>query len=266
MKCLNPVYSSSRHAYVPCGQCYFCTNRKKYEFVVRCLLERVSYKHGYFITLTYDNEHLPSNKGVSYPDADYFLDNFRRHFHRNGFLFSYYLMSEYGGKSNRPHYHMHLFSDAPLIFVSSSLFSYWKNGFHKIGRTTLKSILYTSAFHLLPKEFRNNYPVSNFHIFSRGLGYGYFKDRLVSSYYKDNERVVFDYAGQSFHLPPYIIKKLGICNNRDLRSLNLHEVKNAFYLKKIEDGMHSGIWKQWEFFVNHLEEKQRKQGLKSNSF
>lgn len=47
--------------YVPCGKCLECQNQSRAEWVLRCIYELKVNKYPYFITLTYDDEHLPSD-------------------------------------------------------------------------------------------------------------------------------------------------------------------------------------------------------------
>ena len=58
---------------IPCGQCIGCRLDRSRAWADRCLLEASQYPHNCFLTLTYDDEHLPtreydhSNEGA---DAD----------------------------------------------------------------------------------------------------------------------------------------------------------------------------------------------------
>lgn len=262
MKCLQPIWSKKRNAFVPCNDCYFCKTRKKFEWVSRLLMERYSYDNGYFITLTYNNDNLPSDSGVSYAHADYFLDELRKKFKNARFGFSYYLMSEYGGRSRRPHYHMHLLTDAPLSFVNSTVSNLWKKGFIKIGTSTLKSIFYTSAFHLLPKEHKEaNYPRPNFHIISRGLGKSYIEQHR--DYYNATGRKKFEVMGFSFNLPPYILHKLNIDSLKSLNDLDLMKFKRDFFARSDEHGFsfHDTIV-AYAALLDYYYEKSIKSGLK----
>ena len=262
MKCLNPIWSRRRHAFVPCNDCYYCKMRKKYEWTCRVIMERLYYKYGYFVTLTYDDLHLPSNKGVSYAHADYFLDRLRDCFKTCNLGFSYYLMSEYGGRSQRPHLHMHLLTDMPQLQVSVMISHLWKHGFIKIGCSTLKSILYTSAFHLLPKEHKNAYPVPNFHIISRGLGKNYADEHADFNF--SNNRKVFEFGGFKFNLPPYVSKRMGFMSEKKLQDLDLNEVYRNFMASCDEKGFDfKESMRQWYQYCNNFYDKMIKQGLKN---
>ena len=103
-----PIYLA-----VPCGQCALCRQRKINELSSRCRLETYSspYKP-LFITLTYDNDHLPEN-GVSVKDTQDFLKRLRINLNRSfGHHVSlrYIISSEYGKHTHRPHYHMILWN------------------------------------------------------------------------------------------------------------------------------------------------------------
>ena len=224
-------------------------------------MERLFYDNGYFITLTYNDDNLPLDCGVSYKDADYFIDELRKLFIRNNIGFSYYLMSEYGGRSLRPHYHFHLLTDAPLSFVSQCVSKLWTKGFIKYGRSTLKSILYTSAFHLLPKEHVElNYPKPNFHIMTRGLGKSYIEKH--KDYYVKTGRNVFNFGGFTFNLPPYIKNKLGIPSLYTLQSLDVASFKRDFYFSRSDKDLKS-IDMDYHLVCDTLNNKLLKQGLKS---
>lgn len=264
MKCLQPIWSKKRNAYVPCNNCYFCKTRKKFEWTSRVLMERYSYDNGFFITLTYNNENLPKDGGVSYAHADYFIDELRKKFKDARFGFSYYLMSEYGGRSRRPHYHMHLLTDAPLSFVNHVVSKLWNKGFIKIGNSTLKSVLYTSAFHLLPKEhIDSNYPRPNFHIISRGLGKSYIEQHR--DYYNATGRRKFDVLGFSFNLPPYILHKLNVDNLYSLADLDLPKFRRDFFARSDAQGFsYKETLDAYAGILDYFYQKSIKSGLKNS--
>lgn len=132
MSCSRPIdihVRTNGHSYlVPCGRCEECLHRKKMTFVHRIEQEKLhgSFKHCYFVTLSYADEFLPyesfSQKvhGVPVsPDSTgeavlcpYDLSMF---FHRlRNFIkddIRYFACGEYGdpNKTHRPHYHIILF-------------------------------------------------------------------------------------------------------------------------------------------------------------
>ena len=92
---------------VPCGKCRICKNRKARELAARCVAETNEYDSTpYFVTFTYDNEHLPSD-GVRKCDVQLFLKRLRSRLDYYGIEHSirYLVVAEYGSKTLRPHYH-----------------------------------------------------------------------------------------------------------------------------------------------------------------
>lgn len=120
---------------VPCNHCDICKNSKVSQFVKRCEYETESYDYKpWFVTLTYDNQHLPFD-GVSKRDAQLFLKRFRRNLERAGYPFKvrYVLVSEYG-KLHRAHYHAIIWniqSKTPKEYmqIADMIKTSWQNGF-----------------------------------------------------------------------------------------------------------------------------------------
>lgn len=113
---------------VPCGQCIECRLRKSREWAARIMCEAQFSDNSAFVTLTYDDLHLPiGSKGVPSLDFDHlkkFLKDFRRfceyHYGVSGVRF--YGAGEYGESSARPHFHLCLF-DLPQQLVDKN--KYW---------------------------------------------------------------------------------------------------------------------------------------------
>ena len=62
-KCFNPqrVFNSSlgEYLFVDCRKCDACLHKKSIELTNRVTQECKQHKYSLFVTLTYDNEHLP---------------------------------------------------------------------------------------------------------------------------------------------------------------------------------------------------------------
>lgn len=113
-----------------CGRCAPCRNSKASIWATRIMLEALSYSDNAFITLTYDDEHLPKingNETVLPEHLNLFLKRLRYHyegyqrkiykelrlnepFEEYQKLFRFYAVAEYGGTFGRPHYHAILFN------------------------------------------------------------------------------------------------------------------------------------------------------------
>ena len=93
---------------VPCNKCILCRDKKAREWSTRAMCEAQS-SSGYplFVTLTYDNIHLPK-EGVNKLHAQNFMKRLRVNLNRYlGYDVNlrFFLCAEYGSKTKRPHYH-----------------------------------------------------------------------------------------------------------------------------------------------------------------
>lgn len=107
---------------VPCGRCIGCRLSKSKEWAQRCMLELKYHESAYFITLTYDDEHLPKNNwtdpvtgetDIQSPVHTLRLEDIKK-FHKRlrkntGQKLRVFYCGEYGSQSFRPHYHTIVF-------------------------------------------------------------------------------------------------------------------------------------------------------------
>lgn len=105
---------------IPCGQCMECRIKHSRELAQRALAESTLHEENYFITLTYDDEHLPVRPSISRQDLqpgvfgylkrddlDNFIKNLRRWVeYHHGEDFMVFPCGEYGSKTGRPHFHL----------------------------------------------------------------------------------------------------------------------------------------------------------------
>lgn len=138
-----------RNITFPCGTCPFCIQDKIKLWSLRCGYETITPYGNSFLTLSYDDNHVPIaspfknnfrnfsgsdfadtfvHKNLEYQDfsrftlcrrdIERFLDNLRKkldnykfdsHFSRSHRDFKYFLCGEYGDRFGRPHYHLALF-------------------------------------------------------------------------------------------------------------------------------------------------------------
>ena len=95
---------------LPCGKCPSCRLIQAREKSIRCVHEASLYKKNSFITLTYDDKHLESERLI-YAHAQKFIRDIRYRFPENPI--PTVITGEYGGKNKRPHFHILLFNFAP---------------------------------------------------------------------------------------------------------------------------------------------------------
>lgn len=100
---------------VPCGTCAECRQVYYDSLYQRAIVESQS-SYMYFVTLTYDDKHiphltLPSGLDVYFSDYTHIKDLFKR-LRNRGVIdrpFRYLCVNEYGDKRSRPHFHLLLF-------------------------------------------------------------------------------------------------------------------------------------------------------------
>lgn len=115
----DPQGRFDRILYVPCGKCAACMHNLRNDWIIRLKKEMDAASTCYFLTLTYDDEHLPIND-AGFPTLvkSDFVDWFKRFRERSNRDWSgaarlkmkYFAVGEYGGDLGRPHYHLLLFN------------------------------------------------------------------------------------------------------------------------------------------------------------
>lgn len=114
-----PGVGVSEFIEIPCGQCIGCRLQRSRDWANRCLLELQDHVHpGYFITLTYNDLHLPrrwysGEYGLAYQsfslckrDFQLWLKRLRKN---TGQDIRYFGCGEYGPSTMRPHGHFQVF-------------------------------------------------------------------------------------------------------------------------------------------------------------
>lgn len=210
MKCYQPIYLKSERIFVPCGHCLACRLAKSAEWSARLQLEAPYWKKVGFLTLTYDDEHLPEGGSLKPKD----LQDFWKRLRKYGRDFKYYACGEYGGKFGRPHYHAILFGFEPTTYDRLVIRKYWKFGTASLDYVNRKSINYVCGYVMkkYSKEInKNEYTEKGLEIpfqrCSRGLGLDY---ALAHGTDLQRDLSVRLYNGRELPLPRYFVKKLGI--------------------------------------------------------
>lgn len=228
MMCTSPIVIKGDNGYmtVPCGQCIACRLNRNSEVATRIYAESRMHDDNIFLTLTYDDEHLPENDSVKVDELQKFMKRLRRLIEPD--KIRYYAVGEYGGTFYRPHYHLAVFG---LSGFDSRVFSghmydkkskgyyveckAWHNGLVHFGFISRRSAEYIAGYILKKvtgekgKEHYKELGIEpEFAIMSRkpGLGLAFmdkFRDELLS-----HEFLVID--GRKKPLPRYFKEKLGI--------------------------------------------------------
>ncbi len=139
---------------VPCGRCVGCKLERSRQWAVRCMHEASLHADTSFITLTYDDEHVPRFGSLLMDDWQKFFKRLRRRVGKVRF----FGCGEYGEQFGRPHYHACLFGldfpDKVLwttrgvhdVFRSDLLESVWTYGQSEIGSLTFESAAYVARY------------------------------------------------------------------------------------------------------------------------
>lgn len=122
-----------------CGKCEPCRVDRRRLWTTRLLLEAQQHSEACFVTLTYDEKHLPADGSVQVRDLQLFLKRLRRLCVRK---LRYFAVGEYGDHTKRPHYHAIVFGCSDPDLVARA----WPLGFVHVGLVSEASILYTCKY------------------------------------------------------------------------------------------------------------------------
>lgn len=141
--------------WLPCGQCIGCRLERSRQWAMRIVHEAQMYDRNCFVTLTYDDEHMPANGSLNKRDFTLFMKRLRK---RYGAGIRYYQCGEYGELLGRPHHHAILFNfdfddkvlwsvrDGVRLYRSASLEQLWPYGYSTIGDVTFESAAYVARY------------------------------------------------------------------------------------------------------------------------
>lgn len=172
MRCLHPIevrewqgsegnkVKTNSYRLVPCGKCVACLSRRRNDWTYRLMQEQRSSSYSFFLTLTYDDNNIPvsSKDGLLYyvfnkKDVQDYLKRIRYYITQLSYNLScrYLGVSEYGGKTKRPHYHMQFFvhGDDGLKYhksICKILSDQWTLGFMSRKPTNPANIHYVTKY------------------------------------------------------------------------------------------------------------------------
>lgn len=208
---------------LPCGRCIGCRLKYSRDWADRCMLESLQYKNNIFLTLTYDDNHIPECQEGSpiHPlkkrDLQLFIKRLRKEFPND--RIRYFACGEYGSNSMRPHYHLLVFNiplgdlvfhhrdinNGNLYYTSPTIDRCWYpesdsnlppdkrsiNGFHLISDVTWDTCAYTARYIMKKQKGKNadiyekyNFP-PEFTIMSRKPG-------IAADFYNEHNDIVIN--------------------------------------------------------------------------
>lgn len=253
MECLhpllinNPNYDSktseqgSSKIFVPCGCCESCIISNAQEWRIRLQIEYECAETSYFITLTYDDATLPIGSFsdsfgqhwivpyVSKRDVQLFFKRLRKRF--EGSEIRYFLVSEYGPTTHRPHYHLLLFnlprfsqnSTKQIVEVTRHISKIWSLGFVKVDQVNFGRISYVTKYMSCVTDLPEYYPPP-FRLMSKGIGKTYMEKKDRIDWHRKTLSCFYPDGSFKFRLPRYLKDKIF----DDEMKLEIHDkIENA---------------------------------------
>lgn len=228
----------------PCGRCPSCLANRQRAFMYRLDQEKDHCSFYFWLTLQYDDEHVPrlsdGEMCFSKEHCHKFFEKLRSRY-KERFYFKHFLVSEYGPNStHRPHYHCLLL----CYDQSPSSISQRYEDRHEIrkfliekawphGHVTEKSfhgrvLRYLTKYCLKPELLGQKHTMKPFTLISRGIGLSY----LDSIPEEQKQQMIKDlnftvrYGSGHLSLPRYYVDKLVPHSLEDLQKLIPEDVEN----------------------------------------
>ncbi|AXL15534.1 replication initiator protein [Microviridae sp.] len=244
---------------LPCGKCEACLKKRVDMWALRCMHEANLHEQNCFITLTYEDEHLPANNSLCHRDFQLFMKRLRKHF--KGVSIRYFMCGEYGGLTFRPHYHALLFgvdfndkkqvtqTGSVISFNSFTLTSLWSKGLTDLGNVHYGTAKYCAKYSLKALEDESiDYDLLNivpeYQRMSNGIGAAH-ADRFSSEIGLHDNLIVNGFKNP---VPRYyenfidrsVLQDMKDDRVRNMRSLSLDDLR---VLRKIK-GKEASLWKK----------------------
>lgn len=141
---------------VACGRCIGCRRDKQQDWASRLVHESKRWVHKKFLTLTYDDSHLPGDGSLVVRDPQLWQKRLR--FARKGQTLKFFTVGEYGDRFKRPHYHSIVFGLAVPderkhsksgdhdLCRSDEMDKIWGLGHVFVGTVTAQSCAYVAQY------------------------------------------------------------------------------------------------------------------------
>lgn len=152
---------------LPCGRCIGCRQERARQWTIRVMHEASLHEECCFITLTYDDGHLPPGGSLVYRDFQYFMRRLRRSVaeedkrrRKTPRGVRFFACGEYGEELGRPHFHAALFGvsfredryvwrkgeSKAILYRSPALERLWPFGISSVGELTEQSAGYIARY------------------------------------------------------------------------------------------------------------------------
>ena len=251
---------------IPCGKCIGCRLQQSREWATRIMLESQDHDENWFVTLTYDDEHIPEIDFAKSVDEDtgelldigtlqtlckrdlqLFNKRLRKYFSDDKIRF--FACGEYGESSARPHYHsiyfglhvkdLKFFKMSRLgdkYYISDTITHLWGKGHVLLAPLTWESAAYVARY--VTKKFTGDMAkywyddiglTPPFTVMSRrpGIASNYF-DLNADDLLKFDGGVISTKNGAKIYPNPrYFKKKLDLLFPEEYCNIKLQKIQNA---------------------------------------
>jgi len=273
--CQNSQKVSGVDFKVPCGKCLPCLKKRRADWSFRLENEYLSSDSALFITLTYNDKYLPYRYVKSFNDkikniqvkysvrtkyptlnkkhCQDFIKRLRNNQNKHvkkafnctdkevkqhSKPLRYYLVGEYGTKTQRPHYHILLFNyDVTNV---NSITDSWNYGFTDIGTVTAASINYCTKYMFKEFNAKKDTRQRPFSLMSKGrkntpygiIGYSYLEKNGIH-HIETEDLQVRTLDGNVQRMPRAFLKRL-FTNKEDRLEISLRSLDDYKH-KKIKE-------------------------------
>ncbi|AXL15413.1 replication initiator protein [Microviridae sp.] len=161
---MDAIMEDGDYLELACGNCQACRAKRVRSWAIRCFHESQMHTrksnlgpvpNGCFITLTYDDEHLPNDRAL---DLEHWK-LFRKRLYKRFGPFRFLHCGEYGSKNGRPHYHACLFGldfhedrevwrtdGKSVVWLSDTLSEIWGKGFTTLAPLNFATSAYVAGY------------------------------------------------------------------------------------------------------------------------
>lgn len=210
----------------PCGKCPACLANRQRGFMFRLDQEKEYATWYYWLTLQYDEDHVPRLPSGEYcfskEHCRLFFEHIRIKYRDEGITFKHFLVSEYGpNATHRPHYHCLLLVYAPGDFDINKKYKVYKDmrkylidQAWKYGHVTEKQyhgrvLRYLTKYCCKPEIIGEYHEMPPFTMISKGIGERYLEVLGPRRLEQMRQRMDFTvlYGSGRMQLPRYYMDK-----------------------------------------------------------
>ena len=228
---------------VACGKCKECHNTRVREWTLRLMHELQTAKKAVFVTLTYDDDHIPGDGMIAKDEFQRFMKRLRK---RTRAKHRYYAAGEYGGLG-RPHYHAIIYgltwcmecrccsksgrkrNIAPLPGTDCwHIEKAWDMGYTHIGDVTPASCRYVADY-LQKSDGEHDFGgrTKPFNLMSKGLGKAWMHEHQENLYAQGGIMRYGKPAGMPRYYHKKVVEQFGDMQNQAAWILRCQRTKSA---------------------------------------